>query len=65
MSRAVARRLDRLEGRMGGIEGQVFVVFPRGDQNVDDAVREQGLTLGPDDSVIAVVFVAPDHREAA
>ena len=47
------------------VEGQVFVVFPRGDQNVDDAVREKGLTLGPDDSVIAVVFVAPDHREAA
>ena len=58
MSRAVARRLNRLEGTMGGGERQVFVVHLRDDQAVDDAVRELRLTPGPDDHVISVAFIA-------
>jgi hypothetical protein len=63
MSRGVARRLNRLEGMMRGGERQVFVVYLRDDQAVDDAVRE--LTPGPDDHVVGVAFIAAQNGKPA
>jgi hypothetical protein len=65
MSRAVAQRLDRLEGKMGGDggTGQVFVIFPKNGQEAEDAAREQGLNPGPNDHVVGVVFVAARDGE--
>ena len=65
MSRAVARRLNRLEGTMRGGESQVFVVHLRDDQAVADAVRELRLTPGPDDHVIGVAFIAAQDGKPA
>ena len=65
MSRAVARRLNRLEGTMGGGERQVFVVHLRDDQAVDDAVRELRLTPGSDDHVIGVAFITAQDGKPA
>ena len=65
MSGAVARRLNRLEGTLGGGQRQVLVVYLRDDQAVDDAVRELRLTPGPDDHVVGVAFVAAQDGKPA
>jgi hypothetical protein len=65
MSRAVARRLNRLEGTMGGGERQVFVIYLWDDQAVDDAVRDLRLTPGPDDHVVGVAFIAAQNGKPA
>ena len=65
MSGAVTRRLNRLEGRIGGGERQVFVVYLRDDQAFDDAVGELRLTPGPDDHVVGVAFIAAQDGKPA